>query len=496
MANGDPLRVGVTQPPDNRATSATMLVHNGSAFGTQHTAFWVQRLGTPRCQAAIRGDNFSTGSAGGVLPTGVLGMIEAGSAGVGVFGTATGTPNLFFGETGVMGVTNSFGVVGRSLTGVIVDEQGNFISGTGVVGLCNDGVGVHGVATTGFGIIGQSVGKAGVTGKSITGVGIEARSDQSHGLQATAQSGVGVLSESVGNFGVLGRSRDAIGVEGFSQQGLAGVRGRSITNIGVIGESDQAIGVIGVSPMNAVQGWSTGSGGASIGVTGFSNGGAGVQGDSNTGFGVCGRSPGGWAGYFVGNVMVSGALYVTGGPKSAAVKHPDGTHRSLFCLESPESYFEDFGEVTLTGASVVVKLDKDFAALVKRNKYQVFLTSYGPEALYVRKRSSEEFEIARVERGAGGKPRKMRVGYRIVARRADLKPARLPKIKMPTQETEVNKPDLTSSKALRKRADRLTPLAKLDQLPETPKIPSPNLKAIAEAKPVEVNRKRSNVSNV
>jgi hypothetical protein len=29
-----------------------------------------------------------------------------------------------------MGVTNSFGVIGRSLTGLIVDHPGSFISGT------------------------------------------------------------------------------------------------------------------------------------------------------------------------------------------------------------------------------------------------------------------------------------------------------------------------------------------------------------------------------
>ena len=74
MANGDPFLVGVTQPPNNQATSATLLVHNGSAFGTQHTAFWVQRLGTPLCNAAIRGDNFSTDSTASPIPTGVLGL--------------------------------------------------------------------------------------------------------------------------------------------------------------------------------------------------------------------------------------------------------------------------------------------------------------------------------------------------------------------------------------------------------------------------------------
>jgi len=490
MSTGDPLLIGLTQPPDNRATSGTFLLHTGSPFGTQHTAFWVQRIGSPICSAAIRGDNVSTPKTAGVIPAGVLGMIEPQSGGVGVFGTGRSGPNLFFGETGVLGITNSFGVAGRALTGLITDDQGVFISGTGVVGQCDAGVGVHGIATSGFGVIGQSNAKAGVTGKSVTGAGVEARSEQSHGLQATTQSGVGVLGESVANDGVLGSSRDAVGVDGFSGQGLAGVRGQS-NRYGVLGESNQGVGVAGFSPANAVQGRSTGSGGASIGVSGWSNAGAGVQGDSNTGIGVAGRSPGGWAGYFEGNVVVRGGFYVVGGPKSAAVEHPDGTHRALFCLESTESYFEDFGEVTLTGESISVRLDPDFAALVKRNKYQVFLTSYGPEALYVSKRGEEEFEIARVNSAADGKLRKINVGYRIVARRADLKAARLPKIKISAQAAEMTDPDLASGKAKRKRANGARPSAKLDPLPAAPKIPSPDLKALAEAEPDEAKGKDS-----
>src|ERR1051325_8415728 len=134
MSNGDPFYVGVTQPPDNRATSATLLVHTGSPFGTQHTAFWVHRFAAPSCNAAIRGDNFSTNPTPGTTRAGVLGMTTAASDGVGVLGTASASPNLFFGETGVMGITNSFGVVGKALLGVVLDEQGTFISGTGVVG--------------------------------------------------------------------------------------------------------------------------------------------------------------------------------------------------------------------------------------------------------------------------------------------------------------------------------------------------------------------------
>jgi hypothetical protein len=89
MANGDPLRVGLDQPPDNRATSATMLVHNGSPFGTQSTAFWVRRVGAPIGAAAIRGDNFSTGPAEGQTVAGVVGVIQAPGGDIGVLGSAS-----------------------------------------------------------------------------------------------------------------------------------------------------------------------------------------------------------------------------------------------------------------------------------------------------------------------------------------------------------------------------------------------------------------------
>jgi hypothetical protein len=495
MANGDNFIVGVTQPPNNQATSATLLVHTGSTFGTQHTAFWVQRLGSPVCNAAIRGDNLCTNQPG-VSKAGVVGFTLQG--GIGVLGSVSGPVNLYSGDTGMMGIATSFGVVGRALGQLVQDEQGKFLSGAGVVGECNDGIGVRGSATTGFGIIGESVDKAGVTGTSVNGVGIEARSDQSHGLQAIAQSGDGVFGNStnafgvegiaqLGRAGVRGQSDRTIGVLGESEHAV-GVNGKSKGGDGVVGESDQGIGVVGISPMNAVLGWSTGS--ASSGVMGFSNGGEGVRGESDTGTGVFGRSSSGLAAHFMGNVIVEGSFSVVGGSKSAAVKHPDGTHRLLFALESPESYFEDFGEVSLTGQSVVVPLDKDFAALVKRNKYQVFLTSYGPEALYVRKRGTEAFEIARVNNGKGGKLNKVRVGYRIVARRADLKPARLPQTEISTPVAKVTPPTQVSSKAKRRPAKALKasamtmrPSVRLDPLPSMPQIPTPDLKALAEAKP-------------
>jgi hypothetical protein len=460
MSNGDPLRVGLTQPPDNRATAGTALVHNGSPFGTQTTAFWVQRYGTPECEAAVRGDNFSPVQNPAVLHAGVLGMIEAPTGGVGVVGSSSSSnPVLYWGETGVLGLTNSFGVVGHATSGLVLDDPSGFVSATGVVGRCDGGVGVHGVATTGWGIIGESASRAGVTGTSTAGAGISGRSIESSG--------------------VTGSSTGGNGVEGTTTEGMAGLLGRATTRYGVMGMAEAGVGVFGQSPGNAIQGRSTGGTGTSIGVSGFSPEGAGVQGDSDTGLGVAGRSPKGWAGYFEGNVVVRGDFYVTG-IKSAAAPHPDGTTRAVFCVESPESYFEDFGETVLDGPSVSVELDPDFAALIQRARYQVFLTSYGPEALYVRARRPDSFDIARMDRPTARKPKRVRVGFRIVARRADVKRSRLPTVDVPAQAAEVEPP--VAPRRQGKQAAQAMPAAwsEPERLPAAPRIPRPSAPTLAE----------------
>ena len=54
------------------------------------------------------------------------------------------------------------------------------------------------------------------------------------------------------------------------------------------------------------------------------------------------------------------------GTKSAAVPFPDGTQRALYCMESPELWFEDFGTAKLKAGRTVIKLDADFAKVIKR----------------------------------------------------------------------------------------------------------------------------------
>ena len=58
-------------------------------------------------------------------------------------------------------------------------------------------------------------------------------------------------------------------------------------------------------------------------------------------------NPNAFAGVFQGKVVVQGRLIVTDPSyKSGALAHPDGSHRLVYCVESPESWIEDVGKGT------------------------------------------------------------------------------------------------------------------------------------------------------
>ncbi len=76
-------------------------------------------------------------------------------------------------------------------------------------------------------------------------------------------------------------------------------------------------------------------------------------------------------GVFTGNVFTNGHTTITGDltvydpNKAAAVLHPDGSYRRLYCVEAPESYFEDVGRGQMTNGRGQVRLDPDFAAVIR-----------------------------------------------------------------------------------------------------------------------------------
>lgn len=233
--------------------------------------------------------------------------------------------------------------------------------------------------------------------------------------------------------GVLGYAQKSLGVWGISDA-MPGVLGSSHAHAGVYGNSGTT-GVIGDGRAGQTGVEGVGSWAGVYGHVDFHNpnpDGAGV-------FGAAAVDVDNWesytgrAGVFVGPVDVMGDVTVTGnwvawGTKSAAAKHSDGTHRLLYCIESPENQFEDFGEAKLVRGRAKVRLDRDFAAVADTRRYHVFLTPYGDSnGLYVSSRNRNGFEV----REQGGGTSGVRFSYRVVAKRKHVTVKRFQKIAPP-----------------------------------------------------------------
>jgi len=139
----------------------------------------------------------------------------------------------------------------------------------------------------------------------------------------------------------------------------------------------------------------------------------------------------GYAGYFAGDVKITDSLVVLGG-KSAAVKVDNGEYRLLYCVESTENWFEDFGEGQLTNGRTIVNIDPLFAQTVNTSlTYHVFLTPGGEcNGLYVVNRTPSSFEVREFNSGNSN----ITFSYRIVAKRKGFENLRLAKMGGPTPE--------------------------------------------------------------
>jgi len=257
-------------------------------------------------------------------------------------------------------------------------------------------------------------------------------------VSGTSDTGVGVSGNSLS---------DGIGVDGHSSTGQ-GVRGMSTDGPGVRGFSNTGTGVVGSGRRFGVQGVAFGQPNE---LTDPNTVYAGVYGQGEYGvyctgvpYGLWCESPGGrgTAAHFKGNVYVDGTLTVTRpARKSAAVPHPDGTLRRFYTLESPESWFEDFGRAEVIEGHARVELDEDFAALVDTDDYHVFVTSEGESnGLYVSERTPRAFEVR--EQGEGTST--LAFSYRIVVKPKDVEAKRLETVELPPERTlaEVEPPEL------------------------------------------------------
>ena len=303
----------------------------------------------------------------------------------------------------------------------------------------NSGTGVRGQALAGGGFGVQGTGFVGVAGNGTTG-GI--------GMQGVAPgyvSGIGVYGVGglIGTQGIIGSSSSAansVGVYGQNKgtgSGASGVKGETTNGTGVAGYHNATSGA-----------------GQGVYAQTSSPGGFGVVGQSTApaGVGLLGycavpasgaiafagsASPGNYAAYFTGTVVVSGQLVVSNPSyKSGVLKHSvDGTDRLVYCMESPESWIEDFGEGKLVNGKAEVKLDPDFAAVVQMDDYAVFLMPEGDcKGLFVTNKSAKGFSAQELQGGTSS----LAFRYRVVAKPkvgAGVTLKRLEKFTMPKAPT-------------------------------------------------------------
>jgi hypothetical protein len=418
------------------AVTATNKSGKGRAIAS-HTkgpeALWGGNASASPAAAAVHGEITPANGAGtGVIGTspvgtgvagtsgsgvGVAGASAATTGGVGVQGQITGTNGLGTGVagkspagTGVAGTSDKgMGVTGTTASAAsgAVGVQGTVSSSgpggysAGVYGQNNgtsgSGIGVYGAQNGfGWGVYGTTPSGSGVYGYSSAGYGVQAGSSSGTGAYVSSTSGIGVDAHSSSAIAVAGTSGNSTGVQGSSSSGY-GVYGSSPNNYAVVGVTTSGNAVYGqVSTVNQA--------------------------------GVVGRTldaSGNWAIYGFGNIGASGT-------KSAIVPAKDGKgHMTLYCMESPECWFEDFGSARLSNGSVRVKLDPEFAQTVETGEYHVFVQAEGDcKGLSVLSRTKSGFVVQELAGGRSNVP----FAFRIVALRKDVSAPRLRRVILPEAE--------------------------------------------------------------
>jgi len=146
----------------------------------------------------------------------------------------------------------------------------------------------------------------------------------------------------------------------------------------------------------------------------------------------------GWAGYFQGHVNITGTCYIganltVSGTKNAAVKVDNGEYRLLSCQESPELWFEDFGEGQLSNGRTHIELNPLFLQTVtidNQHPMRVFVQLEGDcKGVYVSK-GATGFDVNELQGGTGNVP----FSYRVVAKRKGYEDVRLAKMEGQTPE--------------------------------------------------------------
>tara|TARA_R110002072_G_scaffold42064_22_gene119162 strand:- start:57535 stop:59148 length:1614 start_codon:yes stop_codon:yes gene_type:complete len=373
---------------------------------------------TPRALNAVRANT------AGTLDTPVI-MIDSSSAGI-VTAENTSTAQNASGLLGRITSTSPGGVS----AGVRGENNGTGFSGVGVYGIHNGfGYGVYGTSPGGLGVFGNSDAGFGLWGQSDVNTGVYARTNSgpqalealnsdadTEAFLATEDYGLLALNIETPNFGTGIRGEGGrVGVQGISQ-----VDTQSGAQFGVWGQA----GGRDINPRDVFGVYGSGQGSEIVGgrrVYGvYGVAGSGVQG--NFAYGVYGTTTGPgekgnnrFAGYFDGDVHVTGNLSKASG--SFKIDHPldpENKYLSHSFVESPDMMNIYNGVITLSpDGEGVIQLPDYFETLNRDFRYQLTAMGTPMPNLYVSEEvSANQFSIAGGVAGA-------RVSWEITGIRQD-----------------------------------------------------------------------------
>ena len=317
---------------------------------------------------ALLGNQNGTGTAG----NGVVGLTSS-TAGYGVYGFANST-------TGT-----AAGVFGAAASGTGVGVSGS--GGTGVVGastvIASNGVAGPGGMFTGYSAVPSSsqVGWDGLHVYGGNGDPNDTGSAGGHGIVAYGGTGKAQFSGKGGN-GIIAVGGAGYGDIGDGSGGMFTGGSGSFQN----GDGVDAFGGSGVGVF-------------AVGGVGNSSNGS-TEGDGIDAYPGNTSDPGSYAGYFVGNVWVTGAI--TAGTKDFKIDHPqDPANKYLVhaSVESSEMMNIYTGNVTTDGDGMAtVQLPKWFEALNTDFRYQLTAIGQFAQAIVANEINNHQFVI-RTDKG-------------------------------------------------------------------------------------------------
>ncbi|HPC10772.1 MAG TPA: hypothetical protein PK112_01590, partial [candidate division Zixibacteria bacterium] len=379
------------------------------------------------------GGVFIADSAGTAWKWGSIGLAYGGSReATGVYGWAE-TNATVSGATGVFGQASNTGPG---------DTQGGYFWGHGESG------DTYGAKTFGYSTTGSVSGlyaHGSVTDNVYPVYGVYGRVDNYSSGSFNSEAYAGYFENCVYNasnaYGLYGHVYDVQGI--YACYGVVGRTAHTGSGSSIAGsfETDStgtgtAYGVRasglskGSAPAYGVYGSvaSRGNGNLYAGYFKVSDYGTGLR------YGVyASSSVSGYAGYFSGDVRVTGDQVVVGS-KSAAVEVEPEDYRLVYSQESPECWFEDFGEGQLVNGRTHVELDPVFLRTVTvsaQHPMKVFIQLNDPDCNGTAVvRGMTGFDVIELQNGQGSAS----FTYRVVAKRKGYEDVRL--AQMPGQTPE------------------------------------------------------------